>query len=99
MPAGGFSEIREDDFEVASELPEDLPARTARRRRRFAVGDDLDASEQAVAFRDRLEHGDALGADGETVGGVLDVAAGDDGAVGGFERGADPELREGGVRM
>ena len=44
-----------------------------------------------MPFRERLEHGDALGADGQAVGGVLDVAAGDDRAVGGFERGADLE--------
>src|SRR5438034_5302548 len=41
--------------EVAAELPEDLPARAARRRRRFGVGDDRDAREHAVTFRQRLE--------------------------------------------
>ena len=47
-----------------------------------------------MSFRQRLEHGDALGADRQAVGGVLDVAAGDDDAVRGLERGADLETRE-----
>src|SRR6185503_5633485 len=45
------------------------------------------------------EHRDTLGADGQTVGRVLDVAAGDDRAVAGFERGAHPELRERRIRV
>ena len=52
------------------------------------------ATEPAVALGERLEHRDPLGTDRQPVGGVLDVAAGDDGAVGGFERGADLEVRE-----
>src|SRR5262249_40241343 len=55
---------------------------------------DGDPREGAVAFGERLEHRDALGADGQAVGGVLDVAAADDRAVGGLEGGADLELRE-----
>ena len=85
------------DLEVAAELPENLTAGAARRRRRFGVGDDRDAREDAVAFRQRLEHRDALGADRQAVGRVLDVAAGDDRAVAGLERRADLEVREGGV--
>ena len=42
----------------------------------------------------RLENRDALGAHRQAVGGVLDVAAGDDSAIGRFQRGADLELRE-----
>ena len=74
-----------------AELPEDLAAGAAGRRRRCGVGDDGDARELAMPFGERLEHRDALGADGQAVGGVLDVAAGDDRAVGGLERGADLE--------
>ena len=58
------------------------------------VGDDDDARERPVAFGHRLENRDALGAHRQAVGGVLDVAAGDDSAVGRFQRGADLELRE-----
>ena len=53
--------------------------------------------EGAVPVRQRLEHRDPLGADGQAVGGVFDIAAGDDRAVGRFERGADLEMRERGV--
>lgn len=42
------------------------------------------------AFEDRH----SLGADGQTVARILDVAAGDDAAVGGFERGAHLEAGE-----
>ena len=41
--------------------------------------------------------GGLLGAGGEAVGAVFDVAAGDDGAVGEQERGADAEVRVGRV--
>ena len=72
------AQVREDHFEVAAELPQDLPARPARRRRVGRVGHHGDAAEAAVPVRERLEHRDALGAHGQPVGGVLDVAAGDD---------------------
>src|SRR4051794_25006163 len=48
-----------------------------------------------MAFRDGLEHRHALGADGQAIGRVLDVAATDDLAVLGFQRRADLEMREG----
>src|SRR3989441_8399360 len=56
----GF-EICELDFEVAAELPENLTARAARRRRRIGVGDDRDAHERAMALWKCLGHRDALG--------------------------------------
>src|SRR5581483_3511469 len=87
-----FLEIGEHDLEVAAELPQNLPARAARRGGSVGIGDDRDAGEGAMAFGDRLEHRDALGADCQPIGRVLDVAAGDDGAVGGFERRTDLEL-------
>ena len=40
MPSGLAGEIGEHDVEIAAELPQDLAARAARRRRRFGVGDD-----------------------------------------------------------
>src|ERR1043166_2559985 len=90
-------EIGEDDFEIAAKFPQDLPARTAWRGERGRVGDDRDGREDAMAFRDRLEHRDAFRADRQAVGGVLDVAAGDDRTVGGFERRTDLEIGESGV--
>ncbi len=62
------------------------------------VGESVSATttmrrELAMPFGDRLEDGDAFGADRQAVGGVLDVAAGDDLAARGLERGADLESR------
>src|SRR5581483_12358101 len=92
-----FLQVRELDLEVAAELPQDLPARAARRRRRLGVGDDGDARERALPFGERLEHRDALGAHRQPVRRVLDVAARDDRTVGALERRADLELRIGRV--
>src|SRR5262245_41967587 len=99
MDAFLLLQIREVDLQVAAELPQDLPARAAGRRRRLGVGDDRNPREDAVAFGERLEHRDAFGADGEAVRRVLDVAPGDDGAVARLQRGADLEVREGGLRV
>ena len=86
-------QIREDHFEIASELPQDLAACPARRRGRPRIRDDGDAAECAVSFRECLEHRDALGADREAERGVLDIAARDHGAIDGLERGAHLEVR------
>src|SRR5216117_159886 len=45
MPTRFLPQVREDDLEIAAELPQDLPARAARRRRRLGVGHDRDARE------------------------------------------------------
>src|SRR6185369_5110660 len=89
-----LGQVRQQDLEVAAELPENLPARATWRRRRLGVGDDGDAGEDAVPFRERLEHRDPLGANRQAVSRVLDVAAREDGAVGALERRADFEMRE-----
>ncbi len=91
MASGGPLEIGEDDLDVAAVLPQELAARPARRRRRAGVGDDRDPRERGLSFRQRLHQRDALGADGQAVGRVLDVAAGDEAPVGRFERRADLE--------
>jgi hypothetical protein len=67
--------IRENHLEVAAELPHDLPAGAAWRRRLLGVGDDRDSSEGTVTFRESLEDGYALGAERQPVGRVLDIAA------------------------
>ena len=92
-------EIRKNDFKIAREFPQDLTARAARRGGRFGWGDHHDPAELAVTFGERLEYRDALGAHGEPVRGVLDVAAGDDRAVCRFKSGAYREVREVGARM
>ena len=63
------------------------------------VGDHGDARERSMPFGHRLEDRDALGANGQAVTGVLDVAAGDDGAVAGLDRRADLEAGEIGDRV
>ena len=91
-------QVREDHFRVAAEFPQDLPACAARRHRQRGIGDDRQARERTVTVGQGLEHRHPLGTDGEAVGGVLDVAAGDDGAVGRLERGADLDIGECRVR-
>ena len=92
----GFAgEVDQHEFDIAAEFPEDLAAGSAGRSQSVGIGGDGDAAEFSGAFADRLEDGDALGAEGESVGGVFDVAAGVDAAVDVFKRGADQELGEG----
>src|SRR5215472_5963855 len=88
--------VDQDDLDVAAELPQDLAAGAAGRGQRVRVGSDGDAAELTDAFADGLENGDALGADGEAVGRVFDVATGVDAAVGVFQGGAYLEFRVGG---
>src|SRR5579885_3883430 len=57
IPALLLPEIGEDHLQIASEFPEDLPAGAAWRRRALGGGGDSDASESAVPFGDRVEHG------------------------------------------
>src|SRR5947207_14182687 len=94
MATGLSAKIREDDFEVSSKLPQQLPACSTRWRGRVRRCDDRDASKLSMSLGQRLPLCDALGAHRQAVGRVLDVAARDDGAVDRFERGADLEVRE-----
>ncbi len=73
-------------------LPENLAAGAARRGQFVSVGGHRDTPELARAFGDGLEDGDAFGANGQTVSSVLDVAAGEDPAVLGFNCGAHAEF-------
>jgi hypothetical protein len=51
LVASGLAlQIRENDFEVATKLPQDLTARATRWRRRLGIGDHGDAAECAVSF-------------------------------------------------
>ena len=71
-------EVGEHDLEVAAVFPQELTAGAARRRQVVGIGDDGDAGEDRVTFGERLDQRDALGAERQAVGRVLDVAAGDD---------------------
>ena len=85
-------QVCEHQFDVAAELPEDLAAGSAGRRQYVRIGDYGHSDEVAGAFRDGLEDGDAFGANGQAVGGVFDIAAGENAAGFIFDRGAYLEL-------
>ena len=89
---GFAAQVDQHDFDVAAELPEDLAAGAAGRRESVGIGGHGHAAELADAFGDGFEDGHALGADGEAVSGVLDVAAGVDAAGGVFDGRADLEF-------
>jgi hypothetical protein len=87
-------QVRKHQFHIAAELPEDLAASAAGRRQRIGVGHHGHAPELARAFGDGFEDGHALGAEGQAVAGVLDIAAGVDAARGIFQCRADLEMGE-----
>ena len=68
IPLAAPAGRRHDDRDVAGELPEDLPARAARRRRLVRARHDGDGAELPDALRERLPDRDALGADRQAVG-------------------------------
>src|SRR5664279_1980 len=71
-------QVDQHEFHVSAELPENLPARSARRRQLGGIGGHGHPAEFADAFRNRLEHRHALGTKRESVGRVFDVAPGVD---------------------
>ena len=83
-------DVDEQDWQVLGEFGEDLAAGTAGRS--GSGGGDCEKLEVLVAGGDGGKEGGAFGADGEAVGGVFDVAAGEYLAVGGEEGGADEEI-------
>jgi hypothetical protein len=89
----GFAfEIGKDYRDVAAKFPDELAAGTARWSEGVGVGDDGDSVEAALALADGFEDGHALSADGEAIGGVLDVAAAEDSARCSAQCGADTEV-------
>ena len=82
---------------VGTELVEDLAASTAGCGRRLGWRIDQGSPDPRRAARsgDRLKDGGALGTDGQTVGGILDVAAAEDLATVRQNRRADGELAVG----
>ncbi len=86
--------IGEDDRNVAAKFPDDLAASAAGRGEGVCVGDDGDGVEVVFSFGDGFENGDAFGAEGESVGGVFDVASGEDAAGFGAHGGADAKFRK-----
>ena len=89
--------IRQDNFNITAELPQDLTAGSAWRGKLVRIGNDRDAAEIARPIGDSFEHRHALGADRQAVGRVFDVAAGVDLASRIFKRGAHANIRKRGV--
>lgn len=100
---GGLAALTgvEDESVVGTELSECLAAGTAGHGGgvvEVGDGDGAKADGRAV-LGDGAGDGRLLGAAGEAVGGVLNVAAGDDGTAGEQQRGADAEVTVGRVRV
>jgi hypothetical protein len=87
--------VDEDHFHRGAELAENLPAGAAGRV--AAAGGDGYGDDLFVTRGNGAADGDALGADRQAVGGVFNIAAGEDFAASGEDRGADLEFGVGGV--
>src|SRR5580704_4666790 len=74
-------QIYQRQLGIAAKLPQNLPARPTRRRKDVRIGRHRDSSEPARAFRDRLEYRYTLGAEGQPVGRVFDIAPGENAAM------------------
>src|SRR5579875_2723789 len=92
---GLAGEIRKNHGNVAAKFPDNLAASAAGRRERIRIGDHGDGFEILLALGNGFENRDALGADGEAVAGVFDVASGENASGFGVDRGADAKFREG----
>src|SRR5207244_6607581 len=91
----GFAvQVGQHQFHVAAELPENLPAGAARRRKDFGIGGHRHAAELADALGDRLEYGNTLRTQRKPVSGVLHIASGVYAPVDVFGRRAHQKLRE-----
>ena len=93
------AEIGENDFAIAAKFPDDLAASAAGRSEFFGGGDDGNGVEAARAFGNGFEDGGAFGADGESVGGIFHVAAGENLAGLRAQRRTNFEIGERGVRV
>ena len=78
--------VEADDLHLGGELLHHLSAGAAGDAVVLALPGDDDAFEIPMALADGLEDGGAFGADGETVGGVFNVAAGEHRAVAALQR-------------
>src|ERR1035437_8695927 len=72
---GFAARVHQHDLDIAAELPQNLTARAAGRRQAISIGRHGHTAELADALGNGFEHGHALGAHGEPVGGILHVAA------------------------
>src|SRR5579863_4122850 len=92
MGFGVATRIDQQDLDIAGKFPQNLAAGPAGWRESVGIGRGGEPAEGARAFGNRLENGDALGADREAITGVLDVASGMEAAGRVFERRPDTEM-------
>lgn len=92
-------QVRKHNWYVSAKFPDELTTSAARRRESVGVGDNSDRIEAAFAFADCFEDCDALGANGQPVCCVFNVASAEDASGRGAEGGADTEIRIRGVRV
>ena len=86
-----FVQIANGDLDVNGVLSEELSARATGWGESFCCGHDGDLTEAFRSFREGFQQGHPLGADGQSVAGVLDVAAGEHRAILGQQRSPDGE--------
>lgn len=94
-PVRGIAHAK--DGGVRAELVEDLPAGAARSRRFRCRRINRYSDQFTVASGNRVEDGGALRTVGQAIGGILNIAAGEDLSRCRQDRGADSELRIGRV--
>src|SRR5579872_2062494 len=92
-------QICQDHRNIAAKFPDQLAARAARGRKRVCIGDHGDGVKVTLAFAHGLENRNTLGAQGQSVGGVFDVAAAEDSARSGVQRGSNAKIRVRRVRI
>ena len=89
---GVTGQVRQDDLEISTKIPQELAARAARRREFSRVGNDNDAYEVGGSFGKRLEQGNPFRTNRQTVAGALNVAAGKHSPITAEQRRAHPEV-------
>lgn len=93
--AGSALSVAEEDFDISAEVPQNLAARSARRRDACGIRGNGHAPELACSGGDGGKDGGALSAAGEAVARRLDVAAAKRPAVLALQRRAYQESRVG----
>ena len=89
----GFTgQVRQDDLEIPTKIPQELAARTTGRREFIRVGNDNNADEVVDSLGERLEQRNPFRTNRQTVAGALNVAAGKHSPVTAEQRRAHPEV-------
>jgi len=72
----GFAgQVRQDDLEISTEIPQELAARATGRREFVRVGNDDDPGEGVCPFGKRLEQSNPFRTNRQPVAGAFNVAA------------------------